>query len=92
MQEKWYYKIFIFLWIVQKMNTEISIFGGVAIEKCKFHFPKNPIQINDLDIYKILISNKVSFCKIGYQDNEKVIQLCITLPKMIGYAKSICLY
>lgn len=47
MQEKWYYKIFIFLWIVQKMNTEISIFGGVAIEKCKFHFPKNPIQIND---------------------------------------------
>ena len=43
MQEKWYYKIFIFLWIVQKMNTEISIFGGVAIDKCKFRFPKNPI-------------------------------------------------
>ena len=49
---------------------------------------------DDADIDRILISNKVSFDKvgyiyfIGYQDNEKVIQLHITLPKMIVYAKN----
>ena len=61
------------------MEKEILVSGNIAIDKCKFHYPKNPVWIKDVDIDKILISNKVSFGKNGYnfvacyKYNEKVI-------------------
>ena len=45
------------------MNREISIFGDIGIDKGKFHYP---IWIDDVDIDKMLISNKISFGEKGY--------------------------
>ena len=41
------------------MNKVILIFGNIAIENCKFHYYKNLILIDDADINKLLISDKV---------------------------------
>ena len=60
---------------------------------------KNIINVKDLfykkniDINKIVVSNKVSFGKkgfkyfIGYKDARKIKPLCIFLPKMSAYRK-----
>ena len=45
------------------MNKKIIRFGKSEIEKHKFHQHKISILINDTNIDKILISNKVSFNK-----------------------------
>ena len=50
---------------------------------------KNPILINDIDINKNIVSNKLPYGKqdfkyfIGYKDSEKIRPLCIFLPQMI---------
>ena len=43
-----------------KRNKEF-LFGATPIHKCKLHYPKNPIRIDDVVLNKILISSKV-FC------------------------------
>ena len=54
---------------------------------------KSPISINNIDINKIVVSNKLPFGKqdfkyfIGYKDAEKNIALCIFCPKMIIYRR-----
>ena len=89
MQEKWYYKNFTF--VVHNMKDEYWYLVMFQLISANFTIIK--IQ-NDATIDKILISNKVSFDKVGYkylngyQDNEKVIQLHIALPKIILYAKN----
>ena len=45
------------------MNKVILMFGNIAIENCKFHCYKNLILIDELDINKLLISDKVSSSK-----------------------------
>ena len=51
-------------------------FGDIEIEKQKFHQHKEPISIKNIDINKIVVSNKVSFGKkgfkyfIGYKDDK----------------------
>ena len=45
---------------MNKKNT----FGDIEIEKRKFHRHKNLILINDVDIDKIYLSNKVSCKKV----------------------------
>ena len=37
------------------------------VEKLKFHKHKRSILVNNIDIYKIVVSNKVSFDKIGFK-------------------------
>ena len=60
-------------------------FGDTEIEKQKFHQHKRPISMNNIDINKIVVSNKVSFNKkgfenfIGYKDAKKIRPLCIFL-------------
>ena len=56
-------KITFWLALVQNMNKEFLIFGNIEIDECKFHYLKNPIWIDDVDIDRILISSKVSFDK-----------------------------
>ena len=69
------------------MGKIIKQFGDTEIEKCKFHQHKSTILINNIDIIKIVISNKVSFGKkgfkyfISYKDGKDVRPLCILLPK-----------
>ena len=69
-------------------------FGDTEIEKHKFHNHKNLIPIYDVDINKIIVSNRVSFGKkgfkyfIGYKDNKKVRPLYIMLPKVSAYKRN----
>ena len=60
-----------------KMEKKIVKFGDLEIEKQTFHQHKIPILIENIDINKIAVSNKVSFGKkgfkyfIGYKDAKK---------------------
>ena len=57
------------------MDKKIVKFGDTEIEECKFHQIKSLISINDIDINKIVVSNKLPFGKhdfqyfIGYKDS-----------------------
>ena len=39
------------------MNKEILTFGNTEIEKRKFHYSEYPININNADIDKMIVSN-----------------------------------
>ena len=43
------------------MKKTIIKFGDIEIERQKFHQRKRPISIKNIDINKIVVSNKVSF-------------------------------
>ena len=70
------------------MGKEILTFGDIEIEKNKFYRNKILVYLRDVDIGKVLVSNKISFgeknCKffIRYLYNDdKVKPLNIMLPK-----------
>ena len=71
------------------MNNKID----TEIEKYKFHQHKKPISIDNIDINKIVVSNKVSFAKkdfkyfIGYKDTKNIRPSCIFFPKMSPYRR-----
>ena len=60
------------------MDKKIVKFGDTEIEKHKFHEHKNAILINNINIKKKIVSNKISPCKkgfkyfIGYRDGKNV--------------------
>ena len=70
------------------MDKKIIKCDNTEIEKYKFHQHKVPILINNIDINRIVVSNKVSFGKkdftyfISYKDAKRIRSLCIFLPKM----------
>ena len=77
------------------MEKTFIKFGGMEIEKQKFHQHKRPVSIQILiiiDIDKIVVSNKVSFGEkgfkyfIGYKD-AKIRLLYIFPPKMSAYRR-----
>ena len=43
------------------MKRSIIKFGDIEIKKQKFHQHKRPISIKNVDINKIVVSNKASF-------------------------------
>ena len=45
------------------MEKTVIRFGDTEIEKQKFHQHKRPISIENIDVNKIVVSNKVSFDK-----------------------------
>ena len=49
------------------MGKETITFGDIEVEKQIFHSHKNPVSIYDVNIDKIVISNKVSFGKRGFK-------------------------
>ena len=46
---------------------KIIKFGDIEIQKQKYHQHKELISIKNLDINKIVVSNKVSFSKKGFK-------------------------
>ena len=60
------------------MEKTLIKFGGIEIEKQKFHQYKRTISIKNIDINQIVVSNKVSFGKkdikhfVGYKDAKKI--------------------
>ena len=59
------------------MEKTIIRLGDNEIKKQKFHQHKRPISIKNININKIVVSNKASFGKkgfkylIGYKDTKK---------------------
>ena len=51
------------------MAKKIINFGNTEVEKHKFHQSKSPIPIDNVDVNKLIISNKVS---IGKKDFDKM--------------------
>ena len=46
-----------------KIKKTITKFGDIEIQKQKFHQHKGPISIKNIDINKIVVSNKIYFGK-----------------------------
>ena len=77
------------------MGKEILTFGDIEIEKNKFYRNKTSIFYKNVDIEKVLASNKISFVEknykyfIGYLYNDnRVKPLHIILPKTSAYLKN----
>ena len=53
---------------------KIIKFGDIQIQKQKFQQDKRPISIKNIDINKIVVSNKASFDRkgFGYKDAKKL--------------------
>ena len=49
------------------MEKTVIKFGDIEIQKQKFHQHKGLISIKNIDIDKILVSNKVPFGKKGFR-------------------------
>ena len=77
------------------MDKTVTKLGDTEIEKHKFQQYKWFISIKNIDINKIVASNKVFFGKkgfkyfIGYKNAKKVRPLCIFLPKMSAYKRDL---
>ena len=76
------------------MGKEILTFGDTEIEKNKFYHHNCPTFLKDVDIEKVLMSNKISSgeknCKyfIGcFYNDHKFKPLHIMLPKTSAYLK-----
>ena len=77
------------------MGKKTLTLGDIEIDKNKFYCSKSPILLKDVDIGKVLISNKISFGEknykyfIGYLHNDhKVETLHIILLKTSTYVRS----
>ena len=76
------------------MDKKIIKVDDTEIEVYKFHQSESPISINDIDINKIVVPNKLPFGKqdfkyfIGYKDSEKIRTLCTFCPQMIIYKRN----
>ena len=71
-----------------KMGKKSWTFGNIRIEKSKFYCNKTPIFLKDVDIARVLVSNKISFGKKNYKyfigclyNDNRVKPLDIMLPK-----------
>ena len=68
------------------MEEAIIKFGKIEVEK-KFHQYKRPTSMKNIDITKLVVSNKVSFGKngfkyfIGYNDAKKLDLHPFFIPK-----------
>ena len=84
------------------MEKKIIKFNDTGIEKYKFHQYKSPILINELNINKVVVSNRFPFGKrdfkyfIGYKDNTEIRPLGTFFWEMSKYKryadKTKCMY
>ena len=49
------------------MENAITKFDDIQIEKQNFYQHKRPISIKNVEINKIVVCNKVSFCKKSFK-------------------------
>ena len=73
-----------------KMQKTVINLGDVQIKNQKLYQQKKPISIENVDVNKIVVSNKVFFGKqifkysTGYKDAKKIRPLCISFLNMIN--------
>ena len=70
------------------MDKKNIKFDDTETEEYKFHQYKIPISINNIDINKLVVSNKFPLgkhdfkCFSVYKDNKIIRPLCIFFPEM----------
>ena len=76
------------------MNRNKINFNDKKITKSDFYKNKKPFHIDDFDVNKILVSKKEPYDKknalkyfIGYNDNDVIRPLCLSLSQMNGYIR-----
>ena len=76
------------------MSGKSINFDDKKINKSSFYKNKKLLDLNNIDVNKILVSKKESYGTknshklfIGCNDGDVIRPLCILLPKMIVYAK-----
>ena len=76
------------------MSRKSIIFDDKNINKSNFYKNKKVIQLDNVDVYKILVFKKESDAKkyssryfIAYDDNDDIMPLFLKFPQMIGHAK-----
>ena len=75
------------------MNEKALKFNNTKINKKEFHKSKQAIDLDTVTLDKIVVSDKFKHSEegykyyIGYQENEIVRPLCITLPQISGRIK-----
>ena len=76
------------------MSGKSINFDDKKINKSNFYKNKKLFNLNDIDVNKILVSEKESYGTknslkyfIGYNDGAAIRPLCVILPQMIGYVK-----
>ena len=81
------------------MSEKTLKFNNVKVNKKEFHKSKQAIDLESLDINKIVVSDRFKHSEDGfkyfirYQEEETVKPLCIILPQMNGYmVERICLF
>ena len=84
------------------MDKKNIKFDDTEIEEYEFHQYKRPIPISDIDINRIVVSNKLPCSKqnlkyfIGCKDDKEIIPLCIFRPKLSvyrrGFDETKCIY
>ena len=66
---------------------------NITVNKKEFHKSKQPIDLDLVNVYQIVLSDKFKHSDdgfkyfIGYKEGEIVKPLCIILPQMSGYIK-----
>ena len=76
------------------MSRKNVNFGDKEIKKSGFYKNKKVINIDDIDVNKILVSKEELYGTknslkyfVWYNDNNVIRPLCIRLPQMMGYVK-----
>ena len=67
------------------MGKDILTYGYIGIEKNKFYRHMTPILLRDVDIEKVLVSNKISF---GEKNYNTLLVTCINIIKLDHYIAS----
>ena len=78
------------------MSVKNINFEDKKIRKSTFYKNKTISTIENIDVHNILVSKKEAYRNknsfkyfIGYNDNDIIRSLCISLPQMTGYAKNL---
>ena len=64
------------------MSKEILTFGDIETETYKFYHNKSPIFLEDVDIKKVVVSNKIS---LGEKTINTLLVTCIMFMKINHY-------
>ena len=73
------------------MSEKTLKFDNIGVNKKEFHKPKQPVDLDLVNVDQIVISNKFKYSDddfknfIGYKKGEIVKPLYIILPQINGY-------
>ena len=76
-----------------RISKKTLKFYNISVNKKEFHKSKQPIDLNLINVDRIVVSQKFKHSDggfkyfIGYKEGEIVKPLCIILPQMTGYIK-----